>query len=243
MSAIAAKILKDYEIKFKNQKLNYQRMMVDICEAEKKAGNRPKILIHSCCAVCTTVALVKLSEYMDITIFFFNPNIHPKREYLRRADAQKDHIDAFNLEHSTNINYIVGEYDTDLFFEKTKGMELDKESSQNQRCQTCYGLRLEVSAIKARELKFDYWCTALTLSPKKDSQVVNKIGLEVAELIGVPFLPSDFKKDGGTQLSKSECDKYEIYRQCYCGCVFAAKQQGIDFSEVIKAAKKAKLGE
>lgn len=234
---ISEKVQNDFEIKFKNQKKNYHEMMMRICEEEKKLGNRPKLLIHSCCAVCATVALVRLSEYMDITVYFYNPNIHPKSEYLRRAYAQQEHIDLFNKDHNTNIKYTIADYNTDVFFEKTKGFENDKESSNSQRCQICYSLRLENSAIIAKENNFDYWCSALTLSPKKDSQVINPIGIEISKIIGVDFLVSDFKKDGGTQLSKSECDKYNIYRQCYCGCVFAAKDQQIDFKQIVKNAK------
>ncbi len=218
------------------QKANYQNILLKICENHKKNGERPKLLIHSCCAVCTTVALDVLVEFMDIIVYFYNPNIHPEIEYRRREEAQKRFINDFNQKNNANIEFLAAPYSTDDFFARTKGMELDKEGTGN-RCKVCYSLRMEFAADKALELNADYFATALTLSPMKNSQVINQIGFNIEEQFNVYYLPSDFKKNNGNVRSRNLCEEYNVYRQCYCGCIYAARDQEINFREVIKNAR------
>ncbi len=219
------------------QKANYQNILMKICEDHLAKNERPKLLIHSCCAVCTTVALDVLVKYMDIIVYFYNPNIHPEIEYRRREEAQKKFINEFNEKNDSKIEFLAAEYTTDDFFSRTKGMENDKEGTGN-RCKVCYSLRMEFAAQKAIEVDADYFATALTLSPMKNSQVINKIGMTIEEQFNVYYLPSDFKKNNGNVRSRNLCDEYNVYRQCYCGCIFAARDQEINFREVIKEARK-----
>lgn len=219
-----------------DQKLNYQQVLLDICKDHQEKGERPHLLIHSCCAVCTTVALDTLSKFMDITVYFYNPNIHPKIEYQRRELAQKKFIEDFNAANGTEIQFLAAEYTTSDFFKQTKGLEEEKEGGL--RCKVCYSLRMEFAALKALEIGADYFATALTLSPMKNSKVINDIGNEIQQQYNIYYLPSDFKKNNGNTRSRNLCEQYNVYRQCYCGCIFAAKDQGIEFHGVIEEARK-----
>ncbi len=218
------------------QKPNYQNILLEICKEHELNGEKPKLLIHSCCAVCTTVALDTLSKYMDIIVYFYNPNIHPKVEYERRAIAQRKFIEEFNQDYGTSIKFIAAEYTTTDFFERVKGLEFEKEGS-GKRCKVCYSLRMEVAAEMAIEYGCDYFATALTLSPMKNSQVINQIGMKIEEQFNVYYLPSDFKKNNGNKRSRELCDLYDVYRQCYCGCIYAARDQEMNIRSVIQSAR------
>ncbi len=218
------------------QKANYQDILLKICETHLEKGERPKLLIHSCCAVCTTVALDVLVKYMDIVVYFYNPNIHPEIEFCRRREAQRKFIADFNRDHDSKIEFIAAKYNTDDFFKRTTGMEFDKEGTGN-RCKVCYSLRMEFAAQKALEIDADYFATALTLSPMKNSQTINQIGFTIEEQFNVYYLPSDFKKNNGNVRSRNLCTQYNVYRQCYCGCIYAARDQKINMREVIKSAR------
>ena len=215
----------------KDQKPNYNLVMNQIIKSLEK---KPRLLIHSCCAVCSTTSLFKLYNHFDITIYFFNPNIHPKSEYVRRSLAQEEFINRFNEDEGADIKFISGDYNVSEFYQKTKEHSSDKEG-KGERCKICYGLRLEVAAAMSNKLHFDCWATALTLSPMKDSYIINKIGIDIAKKTRTSFLVSDFKKDNGNVIAKDLCEKYEVYRQCYCGCIFGAKD--IDFKKIVKEAK------
>ncbi len=220
--------------KFKNQKINYDRVLQELVNNWKKSNFRPKIMIHSCCAPCSTVVLEYLSSVADVTIYFSNSNIHPKEEYEYRKKVQKDFIDDFNIKTGSNVSFMADEYNPNSFFQITKGLENEKEGGA--RCHLCYRMRLDRSALKASELNFDYFASALTLSPHKNSEIINEVGFGIEkelEVTSLYYLPSDFKKNNGYLRSIEMCKEYDIYRQCYCGCVFGAKQQGIDFKEVI----------
>ncbi|MFS0781095.1 epoxyqueuosine reductase QueH [Bacillus sp. 1P06AnD] len=218
-----------------NQKINYDRVMKKMIQSWEMKGLRPQILIHSCCAPCSTYTLEFLAEYADITIYFANSNIHPRKEYERRKAVQQQFVEAFNRQTNHNVQFLGGSYEPRHFFCQTKGLETEPEGGK--RCSVCFQMRLDQTALKAKELGFDYFGSALTLSPKKNASVINELGMTVQEIFDVRYLPSDFKKNNGYQRSIEMCKEYNVYRQCYCGCIFAAQQQGVDMAAVNAEAK------
>ncbi len=209
-----------------NQKINYHTVLTKLIDDWKKKNQRPKILLHSCCAPCSTYSLEFMCKHADVTILFANNNIHPEAEYNKRALVQREFIGSFNKRTGNNVGYIEEKYNTVKFYEKVTGMEKEKEGGA--RCTSCFQMRLDIAAQRALEMNFDYFGSALTLSPKKNSQLINTLGLEIQEIFDVKYLPSDFKKNQGYQRSIEMCNEYDVYRQCYCGCIFAATDQGID---------------
>ncbi len=179
----------------------------------------PKLLIHSCCAPCSSYVLEYLSNYFAITIYYYNPNIYPEEEYLRRVKEQEQLIES--MEFKNPVMFMKGDYDTNKYYELIKGHEGDKEG--NERCFLCYRLRLEEAARVAKEGGYEFFTTTLTISPHKDAVKLNEIGEELATSYGVLFLPSDFKKRNGYKRSIELSDKYGLYRQDYCGCVFSKR--------------------
>lgn len=218
------------------QNINYDKEQHKILRKYQEAGKRPTVIVHSCCAPCSTTVLEKLVVYADITIYFYNPNIHPKEEYERRKRAQEAFISAFNERTKQHVQFLAARYEPKEFFAKTKHLALEKEGT-GTRCAVCYELRIEEIAKKGMELGIDFFASALTLSPKKNSKKINEIGKELERVYDIAYLPSDFKKNNGYKRSIELCAEYDVYRQCYCGCVFAAQQQGINFKEIIAAAK------
>lgn len=212
-----------------NQKINYHTILNNLIEDWKQKNQRPRVLIHSCCAPCSTYTLEFLCEYADVTVLFANNNIHPESEYNKRASVQRKFIDNFNKNTGNDVKYIQEKYTPQDFYKKVKGLEKEKEGGS--RCTSCFQMRLDIVARRAQEMGYDYFGSALTLSPKKNSQLINKLGLEIQELFSVKYLPSDFKKNNGYKRSIEMCNEYEVYRQCYCGCIFAAMDQGIVFNE------------
>ncbi|GBU11209.1 hypothetical protein AwErysi_08250 [Erysipelotrichaceae bacterium] len=219
------------------QNINYNREQEQLIKQYRDVGIRPKILVHSCCAPCSTYVLEKLVKDADIIIYFYNPNIHPKEEYERRRRAQAAFIHKFNEQCNTDVQFIPERYMPKEFFSATKDFAEEKEGT-GKRCALCYELRMEETAQKAYSLSCDFFASALTLSPKKNSKKINQIGLELERIYDVFYLPSDFKKNNGYKRSIELCAEYAVYRQCYCGCVFAAKEQGIDFKTIIANAKR-----
>jgi len=219
-------------------KINYDYEQDKILDKFIQSGIRPKVLIHSCCAPCSTYVLEKLAKIAEVTIFFYNPNIHPKEEYYRRQYAQIAFIKAFNLRTNSDVKFIAERYQPKEFYAVTKDLIAEKEGI-GARCAVCYELRMDEAVKKAKALNFAFFASALTLSPRKNSGKVNEIGFMLAEKYGIKYLPSDFKKQNGYKRSIELCKEYDVYRQCYCGCVFAANQQGIDLRMVIFEAKKA----
>lgn len=220
-----------------NQKINYDRVLQKMIQEWQQEEKRPKILLHSCCAPCSTYTLEYLCQYADITIYFANSNIHPRSEYLRREQVQKDFIRNFNEKNNENVQFLSAPYEPNEFIKIIQEKHLTEEPEGGKRCTACFQMRLDLVAEKAQELGFDYFGSALTLSPKKNSQLINQIGIDIQEIYTTQYLPSDFKKNNGYKRSVEMCKEYNVYRQCYCGCVFAAKQQGIDFKEVNQSAK------
>lgn len=175
------------------------------------------LLLHSCCAPCSSSVIERLSPDFAITVFYYNPNIYPKEEYIFRKEEQKRFIEEFPSPNP--ITYIEGDYDTESFYRVALGLE--NEPERGARCSECFKLRLLESAKKCKELGLDIFATTLTLSPHKDFALINKIGEEVAKSLGVEYLPSNFKKNNGYQRSAEISKEYGMYRQNYCGCEFS----------------------
>lgn len=219
-----------------HNKINYDEVLKKIIITwQKHSAMRPKLLIHSCCAPCSTYVLEYLAQYADITIYFANSNIHPRAEYAYRAKVQEKFIHDFNLATGSHVQFLEAPYQPSEFIKQVSHLKSAPEGGE--RCHLCYKMRLDLAAIKALELGFDYFASALTLSPKKNSAKINQIGLEIQSLFAVKYLPSDFKKNNGYKRSVQLCQDYDVYRQCYCGCIFAAKEQGIDFKAVKERAQ------
>lgn len=180
----------------------------------------PTLLLHSCCAPCSSYCLEYLSQFFSITVFYYNPNIYPESEYRHRVDEQKRLIRQLPAKHE--IKFIEGSFDPDEFYSAVKGFEKEKEGGE--RCFICYRLRLQKAAELASENGFDYFTTTLSISPLKNAAKINEIGEEIAEKVGVRHLPSDFKKKNGYKRSIELSKEYELYRQNYCGCVFSQNQ-------------------
>lgn len=220
-----------------NQKINYDKTLSKMIEEWEKSATKPTILLHSCCAPCSTYTLEYMTKFADITIYFANSNIHPREEYQRRLLVQQKFVTDFNELTNQQVGFLAGEYEPSKFVRMVKEKELTEEKEGGKRCSACFNMRLDLVAEKAQELGFDYFGSALTISPKKNSQLINQIGMDIQKFYDVNYLPSDFKKNKGYERSIEMCKEYNIYRQCYCGCIFAAKQQGVDLKQVTKEAR------
>lgn len=221
----------------RHNKINYDDVLKTMMDDWHQQNSRPSILIHSCCAPCSTYVLEYLAPYADITIFFANSNIHPGAEYQYRSLVQQKFITDFNQKTGHHIAYIEAPYNPSEFIKSMDDLRDEREGGK--RCHRCYEFRLDLAAEKASELGFDYFASALTLSPKKNSQKINELGLAIQHHYSAHYLPSDFKKNNGYKRSIKICKEYNVYRQCYCGCIFAAKEQGIDLKTVTENAKLA----
>ncbi|MBR5317038.1 MAG: epoxyqueuosine reductase QueH [Lachnospiraceae bacterium] len=197
---------------------NYQKEMEKIIDG--LSGERKSLLLHSCCAPCSSAVLEKLQEIFRITVFFYNPNISESEEYRKRVEEQKRLIFEFNQKnHDYPIQILEGNYEPQEFYDIAKGLEQCPEGGE--RCFRCYALRLEKTAEVAKEGKYDYFTTTLTISPLKNAAKLNEIGEEMAEKYGTTFLPSDFKKKEGYKRSIELSKEYDLYRQNFCGCAFS----------------------
>ncbi len=202
-------------------KINYQKELDKLIASLEKEGRVPSLLLHSCCGPCSSYCIEYLSQYFNITVFYYNPNIYPDEEYYHRVKEQQKFINAFPTVHP--VAFIEGDYDKDSFYDIASGLE--QEPEKGLRCHKCYDLRLRRTAITALEKGFDFFSTTLTISPMKDSQVLNEIGFRIAEEVGVEWLPSDFKKKEGYKRSTELSREYDMYRQDYCGCVYSYRDR------------------
>jgi predicted adenine nucleotide alpha hydrolase (AANH) superfamily ATPase len=223
--------------KMSYQKVNYDSVLKKMIQIWEQNGIRPKILLHSCCAPCSTYSLEFLAEYADVTIYFANDNIHPRNEYERRRIVQQQFVEQFNQRTNHHVQFLSAEYKPNTFIQLVKENKLENEPEGGARCSACFHLRLDIVAKAAISLGYDYFGSALTISPKKNSQLINEIGLDIQKIYSINYLPSDFKKNKGYERSIQMCKEYDIYRQCYCGCVFAAKSQGIDLKQINQEAR------
>ncbi len=203
-------------------KRNYQRELDSTIESLKKQDRLPRLLLHSCCAPCSSYVLEYLSQYFSITVFYYNPNITDEEEYLHRVAEQRRLISEMPAQHP--VSFIEGCYDPDRFLEITKGMEDIPEGGE--RCRKCFELRLSETAELADREGYDYFTTTLSISPMKDADVLNEIGEQIAAgCDGLEFLNADFKKRDGYKRSIELSEQYDLYRQNYCGCIYS-KQKG-----------------
>ena len=184
----------------------------------------PKLLLHSCCAPCSSYVISYLTNYFDISIFYYNPNISPKDEYLKRKKEQIRLIKSIPTKNKLDI--IDCDYENELYEEKIKGLE--NEPERGNRCNVCFNLRLENTCKKAKELNYDYFGTTLTVSPYKNSKLINEIGLSLQDKYNLKFLISDFKKKEGYKKSIELSKKYNLYRQDFCGCKYSKKAKLFD---------------
>ena len=202
-------------------RINYQKELEKELERITAAGRTPRLLLHSCCAPCSSYVLEYLSDYFSITVFYYNPNIYPPEEFGKRVEEQQRLIRELPVKHP--VSFLEGPYEPERFYEMAKGLEQVPEGGE--RCFRCYRLRLEEAAQMARAGEFDYFTTTLSISPLKNAEKLNEIGAYLAEEYKVPYLFSDFKKRNGYKRSTELSAEYGLYRQDYCGCVFSLRER------------------
>jgi len=194
---------------------NYDLRMQALLDAIAHKVPKPRLLLHACCAPCSTAVLERLAERLDITLYYYNPNIDTQTEFARRAEE----LGRLARESGLSAEPIILPYTPEAFYQAVRGLEGEPEGGA--RCEACFKLRLRQAAVYAARNGFDYYTTTLTISPMKNAALLNQLGRAIGQEEGVTFLPSDFKKRGGylrsTQLSK----EYGLYRQDYCGCIFS----------------------
>lgn len=197
--------------------VNYQKLLDKLLEKIKENGERPRLLVHSCCAPCSSYVLEYLNNYFDITVLYYNPNISPREEYDKRRAEQIRFISEKFPDKS--VKFIDCDYDNESYRAAVCGLEREPEGGK--RCEKCFRLRLGRTAELAAEGGFDYFVTTLSISPLKNAALLNRIGEEMSEKYGVPYLPSDFKKRNGYKRSIELSREYDLYRQNFCGCVYS----------------------
>ncbi len=204
-------------------KENYQTALENIIDNLPK-DSVPTLMLHSCCAPCSSYCLEYLSKYFEITVFYYNPNISFEEEYRKRVSEQIRLINTYNDEKKGyHIKVIVGDYEPSVFYETAKGYEKCHEGGE--RCERCFRLRIGKTAQLAKENNFDYFATTLTISPLKNARLINEIGFELSGEYDIKWLPSDFKKKDGYKRSIELSNEYGLYRQNFCGCVYSKAEQ------------------
>lgn len=194
---------------------NYANKLKEIID---KLDYKPKLLLHSCCAPCSSYVITYLYDYFDITILYYNPNIHPYEEYKKRKDEQIRLISNFN-----GVKIIDCDYDNDIYNEVIKGLE--NEPERGSRCTKCFYLRLNKTGEIAKKNDFEYFGTTLTVSPYKNAKLLNEIGEDISKKYDIKWLYSDFKKNDGYKKSIELSKKYDLYRQDYCGCIYSKRDK------------------
>ena len=194
---------------------NYQRELERIIQ--KRGQSRPRVLLHCCCGPCSSAVLEYLTQYFDLTLLWYNPNIYPQEEFERRFQTLVKLVEDMGL--ADRVTILAEPRRERDYYERVKGLEDEPEGGK--RCDVCFRLRLQEAARQAKEGSFDYFTTTLSISPLKDADKLNQIGEEVAAAYGVPHLPSNFKKKNGYKRSIELSKEYDLYRQNYCGCVFS----------------------
>ncbi len=228
---------------------NYQKELDKLLINEDIQGRR--LLLHSCCAPCSSYVLEYLREFFEITVFYYNPNITQESEYRKRVEEQKRLISQYNKEREEkvlesvgnmwySIDYVDGDYDVKNFLDMSKGLEECPEGGE--RCFKCYEMRLRETAKKAQKSGYDYFTTTLTISPMKNAAKLNEIGERLAEEYGIAWLPSDFKKKNGYKRSVELSAEYGLYRQDYCGCAFS-KAERAEHAERAEREKRKEMAQ
>lgn len=196
--------------------MNYDKKMWEIINNLQMV---PSLLLHSCCAPCSSTVISILSNYFKVTVLYYNPNIDTKEEYEKRKKEQIKFISEYKAKNK--VSFLDCDYEQESFFNKVKGLE--NEPERGARCPVCFKLRLEKTAMEAKKNNFDYFATTLTLSPYKNAKQINEIGLFLEKSIGINYLVSDFKKNDGYKKSIEYSKEFNLYRQDYCGCKFSKK--------------------
>lgn len=196
------------------QKVNYQNELEKIINSSKESKS---LLLHVCCAPCSSYVLEYLSNFFEITVFYYNPNIEPYSEYEYRVNEEKRLIGEMNYKNP--VHFIEGVYEPQEYHSRVAGLENEKEGGK--RCEECFRLRLEKTAELCKEKNFDFFTTTLTLSPLKNADLLNAVGQKAAEKYGVEWLPCDFKKKNGYLRSIELSKQHNLYRQNYCGCIYS----------------------
>ncbi len=200
---------------------NYSKELERLIEKMQQEGKVPKLLLHACCAPCSSAVLEYLSRYFAITLLYYNPNIAPYEEYEKREGELKRLISQMEFVHPVEL--LPCDYDGEAFVKAAHGLEGEPEGGK--RCEACFRLRLRYAAQEAARLHFDYYTTTLSISPLKNAALLNKLGEEIGAEFGIAHLPSDFKKKDGYKRSVELSKEYSLYRQDYCGCVFSKAQR------------------
>lgn len=203
------------------QRINFQKKLEETIKSEAALGHVPRLLLHSCCAPCSSYVLEYLSDYFSITLLYYNPNISPQKEYEERISEQKRLISELPVRHP--VTFLAGSYEPERFYEAVTGMESCPEGGE--RCEVCFRMRLREAAEAAKEGGFDYFTTTLSISPLKNAELLNAIGAELSGEYGIPYLYSDFKKKNGYRRSVELSAQYGLYRQDYCGCIFSKMER------------------
>lgn len=207
---------------------NYQKELDRIIQ--KRGQKTPRVLLHSCCGPCSSSVLEYITQYFDVTLLWYNPNLYPKEEFDRRFKTQVELIEKMGL--ADKVDILAEPWKSEDYYRRIKGLEDEPEGGK--RCAECFRLRLLETARLARHYGYDYFCTTLTLSRHKDAVLINSIGEEIARATGVSWLPSDFKKRNGENRSIELSEQYGLYRQLYCGCEFSLRKR----EETAKAPEK-----
>ena len=194
---------------------NYQKELNRIIQ--KLGRRRPRVLLHSCCGPCSSAVLEYLTQYFDVTILWYNPNLYPQEEFDRRFRTQLELIEKMGLADRVEVLAVAWKHED--YDRRVKGLEDEPEGGA--RCTECFRLRLLETAKLCKHYGFDYFCTTLTLSRHKDAELINALAEEIARAFGVRWLPSDFKKRDGENRSIELCEQYHVYRQLYCGCEYS----------------------
>lgn len=211
-------------------KKHYYNLQVEEINKIKKADNKPSLLMHTCCGVCACWPVQYLTQYFDLTLYYFNDNIYPEEEYNKRFNELTRYINEYNLEFNQDVKIIKTPYQGASYIKKIEPLKDEPEGGA--RCHLCYRIRMEDGMKYAQEHSYDYFTTVMTISRQKDSIVINKLGEELHNNYSkIKYFFSDFKKNGGQEQNNQLVKKYDIYRQNYCGCIFS-------YQEMLQRAKK-----
>lgn len=197
--------------------VNYDKLMQEKLEELREKNQKPKLLLHSCCAPCSTACIEKIKDYFDLCVYYYNPNLDSEQEFILRSSEQERYCKEINLP------CIIEDYKKQEFLDAVKGLEDYKEGGK--RCEKCFYLRLKKTAEMAKEKGFLYFATTLTVSPLKNAKMINEIGEEIAKECGINYLATDFKKREGYKRSIELSAEHNLYRQSYCGCEFSKNNQ------------------
>ena len=200
---------------------NYAKELERLIQKLQQEGKVPRLLLHACCAPCSSAVLEYLSQYFAITLLYYNPNIAPLEEYQKREAELRRLISQMKFTHPVEL--LPCQYDGQAFVQAARGLEGEPEGGK--RCEACFRLRLRYAAQEAARLRFDYYTTTLSISPMKNAPLLNQLGEEIGREFGVAHLPSDFKKKDGYKRSVQLSKEYDLYRQDYCGCAFSKAER------------------